>query len=194
LDQERFTQQTEEIYREIGRFVVEFSQLVRTMDQHATMTLGPPPGDRARAKAGPDEAERTLARYRQALNSQFRTGTKTAEDREALGQLQRDLEALIDERNRVAHDAWFVGWGNQDTTDWGEAERWRYRSGETLPIEAPKFRATDLRLLAWEADRLRRLVGDIWAAVATQELPDHPGVAHIYRVVSERLEATRPPT
>ena len=102
MDQATFKRQTEEIYREIGRFIVEFSQLVHTMEQHATFTLGPPRTTRAKAKAGPDEAERTLARYRQALNVLFGKGTKTEADRKALGELHRELQALIEERNRVA--------------------------------------------------------------------------------------------
>ena len=187
MDSEKYEDQIGHIYRAIGRFIVEVSQLVHTLEAHASWTLGPPPA--GSGKSAP--AQKAVARYFEAINRAGR-GLVRDDDRKSLSQLHKELAQLIDERDRIAHDVWFVGWGSSDTTDWTPAERWQYRSGkEWAPINKPTLTAEGIDALAQDADRLRRLVGNVWGVV--MEWPNDPerGPARVLKIVGGRLTMNR---
>lgn len=60
------------------------------------------------------------------------------------------LHRLHDERNRLLHDSWFVGWGNETTTDWSTAELQRIDPRRHDPHVQRDLTADDLRALSSE--------------------------------------------
>jgi hypothetical protein len=135
-------------------------------------------------------ALKALSRYREAMSKSG--AMANAEDRTVMKQLGDELEQLVKERDRVAHDAWFIGLGSSETTDWSSGQRWRYRSGaEWTPVDVRALTAESIERLADDADRLRRFVGNVAGAVLT--LPYHPGEgpAHVLKIVDGRLAMNR---
>ena len=53
------------------------------------------------------------------------------EDRELLSALCNEVAAIDEIRNDLAHGAWFVGWGNEQTIDWSEAGFMRVKNTKT---------------------------------------------------------------
>lgn len=191
MDSEKFSRQTGDFYRSIGHFVVEFSLLVHTLETYASRILGEPVQQGRRGKDKSAAAQRALSRYFEAMRKAG-GALANAEDRTVMKQLRSELSQLVKERDRVAHDAWFIGWGSSETTDWSSGERWRYRSGaEWTPVDVRTLTAESIERLADDADRLRRLVGNVAGAVLT--LPYHPGEgpAHVLKIVDGRLAMNR---
>jgi hypothetical protein len=163
----------DQIYRAIGRFVVEFSHIVLMLENFAGIKLGIPPG---RRRDGPDAPQRAVSRYFEMISQV----PADPEERVLLRKLRSELDALIHERDRLAHDAWSI---NES-----EARRDRYRAGESLePFESSIVSARDLQQLVEDATRLVGLVGAFWFCITTRDQPKML-LAETIGIVDNRLQ------
>jgi hypothetical protein len=189
--------ETEDIYLAIGRFVVAFSGLIHAMDTQTAFHLAAGrPVATAQAALGSREAKAVLEGYL-GLAYELDGGRWQDEDRTLVKVFRREVMDLISERNRIAHDAWFVGW-DENT---GEHTSWRLRAVTTrsgVRQDAVTLTADEIFALAEDADRLReaawttllrphaamlRLVGG--TQTAEQVVANWPRPVDIWRIGEE---------
>lgn len=156
--------QTAEVYQAVGRFVVEFSQLQRVLEAGVIVLVG---GDEKQRTAtqillagerGP-EAQRTWSILLPLLEVRFQELPDPLAPK-ALAALKSEINhqghRLLKHRNDLAHAAWFVGWGNDETTDWSAIEVMKLKAGGTF--HRPDFtwpkRQPDEPLTATHINRL----------------------------------------
>lgn len=126
--------QMDEIYRTLGRVVVEFSLLMGGMDTSMRLSIGN------------DEADRYAEGPAKALTDKFfRVGEELnhwqGQDAVVVTALHAQVVALLHRRNRMFHDYWFVGWGNDQTINWSEA----------MKVQVARLRAGQEPQTVWKA-------------------------------------------
>jgi hypothetical protein len=153
------------IYMELGRYIVAWSQLlftIRTGLSGGYQGRGSPDvgalvahlDDRHLIGAFIDATQRWVDhRHEVGVRRTFDDGgpdeiTTEFEDDDHATQaecLRGWLHRLHDQRNRYLHDAWFVGWGNEQTTDWSSAELTSQVKGLTAKFDTSTIGAEKLQ-------------------------------------------------
>jgi hypothetical protein len=116
-----------EIYQALGRFTVEFSRMVHAMESTLIMGAG---GNQDVLNAIIIEmtGHPLMNAWRSAL---LDAGDLSDNDRPVLKELVKEVDKMINLRNDWVHGSWYVGYGNDTTTDWGEAFVARYKNSAT---------------------------------------------------------------
>jgi hypothetical protein len=134
--------QMNEIYQALGRFLVEFSRIVHSMEIELYFSIG---GDQQLLRA--ITAELTANPLAQAWRSVMTKATDLSDDdREVLSGLRAEINVLIELRNDWMHGTWFVGYGNETTTDWSAASLLRLentKEGVVVPTSLESFPTAD---------------------------------------------------
>lgn len=166
---EQVVPDAEVMYRELGRFFVEFSQLLHALESGTAFYLAGGRDTRfIYAVLAGREAKAIIDAYF-ALCVEIGGEFWSDDDRSAMKAFRKEIERLRDDRNRFAHDTWFVGW-TQQTGD-GPAIPAPH---EKLQIPATKsgveyrwgqVTVEDIREKAADADRLRRLALNVLGLV-----------------------------
>jgi hypothetical protein len=113
-----------EIYQSLGQFFVEFSRMLSAMEGGLYFITG---GDQGLIRA--IVAELTADPLTRAWRSVMIQGIDLSEsDRKVLSDLVAEISELISLRNDWAHGTWFVGYGNEATTDWSKAALMRFKN------------------------------------------------------------------
>jgi hypothetical protein len=116
--------QIDQIYRAIGHFQVEFSQLVGAMEMGISAGIG---GNYPALLCV--LAEMTAYPLAQAWRSVLvQSGRLSEEEITTLKDLTAGIQQLIQRRNDWAHGTWYVGWGNDATVDWSTADLVRLKN------------------------------------------------------------------
>jgi hypothetical protein len=116
--------QMNEIYQALGHFLVAFSKMVNTMETQLYFAVG---GDQQLLMA--ITIELTAYPLAQAWRSVMTRATDLSEnDRKVLSGLRAEIGDLIELRNDWMHGTWFVGYGNETTTDWSGAALVRFKN------------------------------------------------------------------
>ena len=134
--------QINDIYRALGQFLVEFSRMVTAMESTLTSAVG---GDEQLLRS--IIVELTAYPLAQAWRSVMtKTPDLTEDDQKVLSELRVEIGYLIELRNDWMHGAWFVGYGNETTTDWSEAALFRFKNtkaGVATPDRLNRFPTAD---------------------------------------------------
>jgi len=153
-----------ELYESIGRCVVEFSQLTSQCRMHLSSVVVPNPGSPVRGLVEELSERRVFVQLFKAMSPQL------SEDDQAVGaHLLKLCHKAHNERNRIDHDAWFVGWGNERTEDFGEARRIDFYQPTRGTAQ---FTADDLGTIGDEWSYLKRSIGSYfacWLQIATND-------------------------
>ena len=116
--------QVNEIYQALGQFLVEFSRMVHSMETNLHFAVG---GDQQLLMAV--TVELTAYPLAQAWRSVMTKATDISDDdRKVLSGLRAEIGDLIELRNNWMHGTWFVGYGNETTTDWSKAALSRFKN------------------------------------------------------------------
>ena len=162
------TEQTNEIYLELGRFIVAWSQLgfwLRAALNGGYQGRGP--GVNAIVAELNDRKliEAFFNSSKKWLDHRLEHGVRLIRDdgreevirefndegdAELADTLRKWLHRLHDRRNRLLHDAWFVGWGNDQTDDWSAAELAHEKPGAEIVFGREEVTAEILRSLSAE--------------------------------------------
>lgn len=118
------TAQVNQVHQALGQFVVEFSRMVHAMETDLYFSVG---GNQhlffavtAELTADP------LARAWRSIMSE--SPDLTNEDRKILSSIHDEVKVLIQLRNDWSHGTWFVGYGNESTSDWSQAWLHRFKN------------------------------------------------------------------
>jgi hypothetical protein len=141
--QERWKQDTGALYRVIGEFVVTFEHACHAIQVCVIFLLGNAGLTNQRATqiilAGVTaDPLRTLFESLVGelveLNDAERKIIKNAVSR---------FQKLTESRNDIIHTTWFVGWGNEDTTDFSEASGHKYHKNKSGAVFKSFHRKVD---------------------------------------------------
>ena len=118
------TVQMNRIYQALGRFVVEFSRVVLAMETGVQFVIN---GDQQLVSTLTVEmtADPLARAWRSAMTQAI---DLSDEDNEVLAGLANEVRTLTNLRNDWAHGTWFVGYGNEETTDWSKAGLMRFKN------------------------------------------------------------------
>lgn len=149
----------EELFSAIGEFFVAFSGLIAILE-HLTAALIARDGDdgayrRARIAVSGLTAQ-PLSDSFFAIMQEFESEDWSDTDRAILQQARREMDALIHQRNRVAHDIWHLGHPNlprPDSESWHKIRTTRsQRSG--LSVQFDVVTIESIRKLIDQARRI----------------------------------------
>lgn len=163
--------ETSELYRTIGEFVVSFEMVCHSL-QHAITFLLHGAGLRNQQASSIILSGMTadpLCNVFQSLVGEL-TNLSDAE-RAIVKNLTSRFKTLNEDRNDIIHSTWFVGWGNEKTTDFSSATGYKHhRSKRGAGVKSFERTAQDFQLLAAEAKILGkafiRLSGCISAGIS----------------------------
>ena len=115
-------EQIDLLYKEIGRYVVEFEMMCHAMQMCITFSMsshGLRNQQISQAVIAGLTAEPLCALLRSLISE-----TIEIDDDEchAIDYLFRLVKTAIEDRNRIIHSTWHIGWGNSMTTDWSVAK------------------------------------------------------------------------
>jgi hypothetical protein len=116
------------IYKALGKFLVEFSGLISRMEAGLYFAIGGGQRDQQLIRAIVIELTADpLARAWRSVMTQA-TDDLSSSDLDVLSKLAAEISSLINLRNDWAHGIWFVGYGNEPTTDWSTAALMRFKN------------------------------------------------------------------
>ena len=156
--------QTKELYRAIGEFAVAFEYMNDAV-WNCVMWLLQCAGLKDQSITQILLAKHTADPLRDLLKSLIgHMRPPNPEEEKIIADLFKRHLKLTQKRNDYLHGTWFIGWGNEQTTDWSVAHgHKRDRNSQGANIKAFEFTATDFDALVREAnalgDSFRRLTG-----------------------------------
>lgn len=182
-------------YRALGRFVVAFSRLLYSLETSTIHLFGLGPDGERITLIEAALAGRTASPIVSAFFSVFFKRWEShlpEEDMQVLKSLRKELDAIVQERNRIMHDAWM------STTVGGDPgphplTRIRTRThGRGIEFESVSYDPGTLDDLAEDADRLSRIVNaSVWYRRPRQVGPElHPRLQIINGKVTVAQEAS----
>jgi hypothetical protein len=162
----------EQMHRAIGRFFVEFSQMIHAMDSATAFVIaGGRPMSLAYAALGQRGAMTVVDAYFTLL-AEIGYEDWNKADKEVVSKLKEEVKELVRvHRNRYVHDAWFVGWvSHKDGETWpADHRRHTYTpTKEGARMDWNTVTVTDLEAQSDNADRLRILVGNLMGNVVVK--------------------------
>jgi hypothetical protein len=152
---DRYKQDTDSLYRAIGEFVVKFEHVCHALQTGIQFML---------AHAGLHNqhisqivlAGMTADPLRTFFESLVgETQHLNEAEKSILKDVLNRFQRLTTERNIIVHSTWFVGWGNESTTDYSEVEGIKFqknRSGADFQVYRRK--ADEFDSLSREAEVL----------------------------------------
>lgn len=156
------------VYHAIGRFVVAFSYFHSTTELMVVHLLSPTRTESDQKRAWAVISGGTTQPVVDALFALCREikGDEWSEaDFHVITSVRKDIQRLISERNRIAHDVWSLGHPNRPLPEGSDAERVRFSSSPAkgTAVSGTPVTVADLNLLTEDADRLRAVVRQIGA-------------------------------
>lgn len=163
------------VYRAIGRFIVELSHLQSTTELMVVHLLCPSGKEEDHKRAWAVIGGRTaqpVADSFFALLSEVKRDEWSDEDFRVVHAVRMQLDTLIAERNRNAHDVWSLGHPNRPIPEEGQAERVRFLSSprDGAVVRGHPVTVRDLDALSAKAERVRSHIRDLgWIAMPGTE-------------------------
>jgi len=168
----------DEIYRAIGKFVVEFSHLHNMIELMIVHLLSPSGNSEMHQRAWAVISGQTT---RPAMSNLFsllieiKSDEWTSDDMGVLNAVRKEIIEIIEERNRIAHDVWSLGHPNSPLPEDSDAQRFRYkaspRKGAMTSSEPVTVR--DINQLTDKINRLDQVIRRI-GAIGLSQTPRSP--------------------
>jgi hypothetical protein len=154
------------IYRAIGRFMVEFSQLQHMIEYMTVISVTQDEDKESWARAWAVLSGRTAQPVVNAFFSlcvEIKQDEWSSDDFALLKSVRKEIQHIIEERNRIAHDVWSLGHPNYPVPEGSDALRFKYsvstRQG-ALRAATP-ITVAELDELSDDANRLRVIISYI---------------------------------
>lgn len=166
----------EETCRAIGRFVVSFSGLLFSLETSTVQMLHPEPDFTRRLRIEAALADRTASPIVSAYFSvfyHFWGEALTESDARIMKCLRRELDEVVQTRNRMMHDAWLsVSVGGDPGPHNMTLHRVRAH-GRGVEYESRAFSPSDIHNLSLTVDRLASVVNAaVWYFRPGQQGPE----------------------
>jgi hypothetical protein len=177
-----------EIYRAIGRYCVSFEHLSHTM-QTGIILLFQKGGLNNQKLVHIVLAELTSYPLKSILQAMIgELADLSIEEKRICDKIFSKTGKLIEQRNDIIHSTWFVGWANEQDTDFSDAGGYKLSRGKSgAGIKSFEYTAQDFDRFASECEAVAELIGRLWNCV----LGDFQVVANF--VIGEDGSVSVPP-
>lgn len=153
--QELREEQSAELYRAIGEFTVKFEHVCHALQTTIIFMLH---------KAGLQQQSVAhvilaglTAEPLKTLFAALVAETQTLDDDEhkIVNNALMRFQSLTEKRNGIIHSTWFIGWGNEQTTDFSTADAFKYhKNKQGAAYKSLKHTVEDFALVTAEATAL----------------------------------------
>ena len=160
-----YKEQTDDIYRSIGKFSVKFEQIVHSMSLGITMMLSMN-GLNNQQLAHIMLAELTAYPTKSIFGAMIAEIRELSDrDRQIVNGILKRVQDLIDRRNDIVHSTWFVGWASPENPVFDEVSGHKLTRGKSgAGVKGFKFKSKDVDELSDECDLVNELVMRLWGA------------------------------
>jgi hypothetical protein len=193
-------EQMAEAYAAIGRYTVEFEQLVHALRLWATFLLtGAGLKNQGMAQAIVNSRAMNVQSLRALLQSflaetEFYSKDRDPDAAKIIDHLFKLIGDRIEERNKILHGTWYIGWGNEGTTDWSMMSGFKGNPRKTSGVHADDLSTTPCELLK-SCEEVQRLTQLIHRMLAVTGMPStNSGIAANFWFDGDQLVGTRPPS
>jgi|GEM_PF-1220606 len=158
-----YKEQTDDIYRSIGKFSVKFEQIVHSMSVGITMMLSMN-GLKNQQLSHIMLAELTAYPTKSIFGSMIaEVGELSDKDKQILNGILKRIQTLIDSRNDIVHSTWFVGWASPKKPIFDEVSGHKLTRGKSgADVKGFKFKSKDFDELSHECELVNELVMRLW--------------------------------
>ncbi len=137
--------QIDELYRLLGRYLVEYQQtqfwLKTSLTSSLSLTASQQPIFRLLAEELSDKGFNRAIR-----NIIFQLRTFQPDEKKIISFVCNELDSVEARRNAIIHGTFFIGWGNENTVDWSKASRTKPKGqGEKRILHSEELTATELK-------------------------------------------------
>lgn len=129
---DKYSAQTADIYRALGKFIVQFEHLMYAAKVKINMLCGL--GKETALLLEPYTARQTIDLISDLIAQRTDEVKLDPEDLDLFKRLVSDLRAINTERNRVVHTVWFIGWASDKDTDFSEAHGFKFTSQKHFKV------------------------------------------------------------
>lgn len=166
---EKYQRQTKESFEHLGRFVQEFEQMVFTIRVGIRDVLAGNSRDREGLL---DVVLNHEALSAKPLSDMFRgiiatamqhptyTDEQRAMVRQILKQIAREFQDLTEQRNKILHGTWFIGWASAADEDFSQMSsmKWKVTAEGAKPVDDVPKSVEDLKALISRCTETKRTI------------------------------------
>jgi hypothetical protein len=119
---EKYDTQTNELYRAYGRFAVEFEQMCRSLKEGIMFTLttdGLKNQDLVRVLLADQTASPLIAKFKAFVSIVYKDNLAEAK---CVDKIFKACISINEQRNEIIHGTWFIGWANEEQTEFNVAD------------------------------------------------------------------------
>lgn len=159
-------EQTDDLYRAIGKFAVKFEHLVFSMRLGIGFILSKH-GLADQQLSNIMLAELTAQPMKNILASMIPQIMELSDtDKHILKSILKRVQFLIDKRNEIIHSTWFVGWARTTDTEFDTVHGYKLtREKSGIGAKSFRFRSEDFDKFSDDCDLVAHLVKTLWGAV-----------------------------
>lgn len=184
------------VYYEIGRFIVSFSHLQSITELMIVHWLAPDGESDSHQRVWAvisGQTMQVIADSFFSLCNQIKSSEWSKEDFFVIRCVKKEIDALISERNRIAHDVWSLGHPNRPLPENSDAERVRFgrspNKGATM--DRHPVTVSDLEALTATANRLRNVITHMGAMGLSASVGSPTEQLEIYEKNKVRVKPQR---
>lgn len=151
--------QTEEIYMGIGKFSVEFEQMIHQMGAGIVIMLSVG-GLQNQRLAHIVTADLTADPMMGIFKSMVIEILKPQGKEETIFKaIMKDIKEMIATRNKVIHSAWYVGWGGSEDTDYSVAKGIKItKTSNAVEHRSLDYTSADFDAISSKCKQLREFI------------------------------------
>lgn len=166
---ENHTRQTNEIYQEYGRFLVEFEHVVLAMRSAITLLFSYA-GLRDQQLSNIVLADQTAYPLKSILQAFVGEIAKPIDnDAKVVGEVFKYIGKLIEKRNDAVHATAFIGWASEEDTDFSKGSGFKLSRGKDgAGVKNFVIEAQEYRKLYEECKKAKNMVDTIYFAITSQ--------------------------
>lgn len=156
----------DKVYQSIGKFIVEFSQLQHMMEFMTVLALPREDDQQSVDRAWSVLSGRTARLVSDGFFSlccQIYKDKWKDDDFRLLNSIRKEIQELIEHRNRIAHDVWSLGHPNYPVPDEHDALRFKYSTSARKGAlrSAQPVSILELNTLSDNASRLNSVIRQV---------------------------------
>lgn len=157
---------TDDIYRSIGKFMVQFEQIVFRMGLTVKLILSkngltnPQIGNIITADM---TARPMMDMYKSMLLEQLHP---IENDEKIIKAILKNITSIIEERNNIIHSTWFVGYGEIDATDFSVAIGQKTaKSSQVIKTKEFRYKSAEFDALSSKCEAILNLINQLMPVV-----------------------------
>ena len=162
----KYQEQTDDIYRSIGLFTVEFEHVILAMRQGITFFLHKG-GLRNQQLSNNLLAKITAGPLKDIFEAMIPDVVSLSEpDQIIVNKILKRTQELIESRNNIIHSTWFVGWASSKDTEFTNASGQKLtRSKSGVVVKHFDWKSEDLDKLSKECYEVKILLHRLWICI-----------------------------